>query len=69
MTPEEIREYNKIVIDVSEKMVKPWKWSTIILSLLLAGMVCLYFFNPTVVEVEQNFDGSNSIGTVNNQKG
>lgn len=69
MTPEEIREYNKIVIDVSEKMVKPWKWSTIILSVLLAGMVCLYFFKLTVVEVEQNFDGSNSIGTVNNQKG
>lgn len=58
MTPEEIKEYNKIVIDVSEKMIKPWKWSTIILGLLLAGMVCLYFFNPVSIDVDQTANDS-----------
>jgi len=58
MAPEEIREYNKIVIEVSEKMIRPWKWSTIILSLLLAGMVCLYFFNPVVIDVDQTANDS-----------
>lgn len=54
MTPDEIREYNKIVIEVSEKMCKPWKWTTFILAGLLAGMITLYFFCPAEVEFEQS---------------
>ena len=65
MTPEEIREYNKIVIDVAEKMIKPWKWATLLLSLLLAGMLCLYFFNPTTVD----FDANNNKDSFIEQKG
>ena len=64
MTPEEIREYNKIVIDVSEHIATPWKWSTAILALLLAGMLCLYFFNPVSFDVDQtnnNTSNSNNI--------
>lgn len=63
MTPEEIREYNKIVIEVSEKMVKPWKWSTCILFILLVGMLCLYFFNPTTIDIDQT--ANDSINTYN----
>ena len=69
MTPQEIREYNKIVIEVAEQTTKPWKWTTFILSCLLAGMICLYFFNPSVVEVDQSFDTNNSSNIINNQKG
>lgn len=58
MTPEEIREYNKIVIEVSEQMVRPWKCATIILALLLIGMLCLYFFNPINIDVDQTANDS-----------
>ena len=53
MTPEEIREYNKIVIEVSERMVMPWKWATIIISVLLAGFMAFHFLCPAEVEIEQ----------------
>ena len=63
MTPDEIREYNKIVIDVSEKMIRPWKLSTFILFFLLVGMLCLYFFNPTTVDIDQT--ANDSVNTYN----
>lgn len=69
MTFEELKEYNKLVIDTAETVAKPWKWATFILAGLLAGMVALYFFCPAEVEVKQDFNGTNSIGTTNYQKG
>lgn len=66
---QDIKEYNKIVIDVAKEVSKPWKWSTFVLSLLLAGMLALYFLNPSVVDVEQNLNNSRSTNTVNSQKG
>ena len=54
MTPEDIREYNKIVIEVSEKMCKPWKWTTFILAGLLTGMMTLYFLNPVEIDLDAN---------------
>ena len=53
MTPQEIREYNKIVIEVAENISKPWKWATFILAGLLAGFVAFHFLCPAEVEVEQ----------------
>lgn len=69
MNIEELKEYNRLVIDASKEVAKPWKWTTLILAFLLAGMVALYFLCPAEVSVEQNFDGKNSIGTTNNQNG
>lgn len=69
MTLEELREYNKIVIESAEEVSKPWKWATIILAIILLSMVSLYFFNPTEVVVNQDFNNHDSIGTTNNQKG
>lgn len=61
MTPDEIREYNKIVIEVSECMVKPWKWTTFILAILLFGMIALYFFNPTEIDFDANSNTNSEI--------
>ena len=69
MDIQDIKEYNKIVIEVAKEVSKPWKWSTFVLSLLLAGMVALYFFNPTVVDVDQKFDENNSTNIINKQNG
>lgn len=69
MDIQDIKEYNKIVIEVAKEVSKPWKWSTFVLSLLLAGMVALYFFNPTVVDVDQKFDANNSTNIINKQNG
>lgn len=69
MTFEEIKQYNKLVIDTANDMAKGWKWATLILTGLLAGMIILYFTCPAEVEVKQDFNGTNSIGTTNYQKG
>lgn len=62
MTPDEIREYNKIVIEVSEKMIKPWKWMTFILSVLLAGFMAFHFLCPAEVEIgQENNQSQNSV--------
>ena len=69
MDIEELREYNLMVIRASKEVSKPYKITTLVLSVLLVLMMCLYFFCPTDVVVEQNFDGKNSILTTNNQEG
>lgn len=69
MDIQDIKEYNKIVIDVAKEVSKPWKWSTFILSLLLAGMLALYFFAPTTVDFAQTFDSNKSNNIINNQNG
>lgn len=69
MNIEELKEYNRLVIEASKEVSKPWKWTTIILSILLGGMISLYFLCPSEIVVDQTFDGSNSIMTTNNQKG
>lgn len=69
MNIEELREYNKLVIDASKEVCRPWKWTTAIISFLLIAMVALYFFCPANVLIEQDFNGENSVGTTNNQKG
>lgn len=69
MTFEEIKQYNKLVIDTANDIAKGWKWATFILGGLLLAMIILYFTCPAEVEVKQKFDGSNSIGTTNYQKG
>ena len=53
MTPEEIKEYNKIVIEVAEKISKPWKWTTFILAVLLAGFVAFHFLCPVEIDLDQ----------------
>ena len=67
MTIDELKEYNKLVIDASKEVSKPWKWSTFILTFLLTGMIAFYFLFPAEVSVQQTFDGQHSIGTTNNQ--
>lgn len=54
MTPEELKEYNKIVIDVSKEMSNPYKITTIILALLLLCMSVLYFVYPSQIELQAN---------------
>ena len=61
MDIQEVKEYNKIVIEVSKEMSRPWKWSTIILSLLLGGMIALYFFNPAIVDLDANNNNDSNI--------
>ena len=61
MTPDEIKEYNKIVIDVSERLVKPWKWTTFILSVLLLGFMAFHFLcQEEVVVLQKNNNSQNS---------
>ena len=62
---QDIKEYNKIVIDVAKEVSKPWKWSTFILSLLLLCMLALYFFNPTTFDLDAN----NNNNSFTEQKG
>ena len=61
MDIQDVREYNKIVIEVSKEMSRPWKWSTVILSVLLAGMLALYFFNPASIDIEQLANESTNV--------
>lgn len=61
MDIQDVKEYNKIVIEVSKEVSKPWKWSTFILSLLLVGMLLLYFFNPSVVDLDANNNNDSNI--------
>ena len=67
MNIEEFKEYNKLVIEASREVSRPWKWATIILSLLLLCMVSIYFLCPSEVVVEQS--NNNSIGSSNNNEG
>lgn len=69
MTFEELKQYNALVITTAKEVARPWKWATLILAGLLAGMIILYFTCPAEVEVKQDFNGTNSIGTTNYQKG
>lgn len=54
MNIEELKEYNRLVIDASKEVAKPWKWTTFILAFLLAGMVVLYFLCPAEVDLTAN---------------
>lgn len=65
MDIQDIKEYNKIVIEVAREVSKPWKWATFILAGLLAGMMALYFFNPVVID----FDANDNTESVISQKG
>lgn len=56
MNIEELKEYNKIVIESAKECAKPWKWTTFILAGLLAGMIVLYFLCPS----EISFDATNN---------
>lgn len=69
MNIEELREYNKLVIEASKEVAKPYKITTFILASLLAGMIALYFLCPSEIVLDQTFDGSNSFMTTNNQEG
>ena len=61
MDIQDIKEYNKIVIDVAKEVSKPWKWSTIILSLLLLGLVLIFFCNPTTLDLDANNNNNSFI--------
>lgn len=67
MTFEEIKQYNKLVIDTANDIAKGWKWATLILAGLLAGMIILYFTCPTNVTVTA--DKNDMKESVINQKG
>lgn len=54
MTFDEIKQYNTLVISTAKEVARPWKWATLILTGLLAGMVALYFLCPAEVEVNAN---------------
>ena len=54
MEIQDIKEYNKIVIEVAREVSLPWKWATFILSFLLAGMIILYFVCPAEVQLQAN---------------
>lgn len=54
MDIQDIKEYNKIVIEVAREVSRPWKWATFILAGLLAGMIILYFVCPAEVELQAN---------------
>lgn len=53
MEIQDIKEYNKIVIEVASEVSKPWKWATFILAVLLAGFVSFHFLCPAEVEIGQ----------------
>lgn len=63
MTIDELKEYNKLVIDASKEVSKPWKWSTFILTFLLAGMIAFYFLCPSTINLKQdnNFSDKNIV--------
>lgn len=63
MELEELKAYNKLVIDSAKEVAQPWKWATITLAVLLGLMVALYFLCPANVDVEQN--NLNSKETIN----
>lgn len=67
MTFEEIKQYNSIVIETAREIAKPWKWATLILAGLLAGMIILYFTCPA--EVDINANNNDMKESVINQKG
>lgn len=54
METQDIKEYNKIVIEVAREMSAPWKWATFILAGLLSGMIILYFVCPAEIELQAN---------------
>lgn len=54
MEIQDIKEYNKIVIEVAREVSLPWKWATFILAFLLSGMIVLYFLNPVEVDLDAN---------------
>ena len=54
MNIEELREYNKLVIEASKEVAKPYKITTFILAGLLAGMMALYFLCPSELYFEAN---------------
>ena len=60
MDIQDIKEYNKIVIEVAQEVSKPWKYATFILSFLLAGMIALYFLNPVEIDLDAN-NNNNSL--------
>ena len=70
MTVDEIQKYNKIVVEEAreisqgyEKALKAWKWSTFILTFLLACMISFYFLCPSTVSLNQdnNFSDKNIV--------
>lgn len=63
MNIEELKEYNKIVIESAKECAGPWKWTTFILAGLLAGMIVLYFLCPSEYIVEQ--DNTNAVESMN----
>ena len=63
MNIEELKEYNKIVIESAKECAKPWKLTTFILAGLLAGMIVLYFLCPENVSVDQ--DNLHSVDSIN----
>lgn len=63
MTFEELKQYNALVITTAKEVARPWKWATLILAGLLAGMITLYFTCPMQVEFEQ--ENNNSTHSVN----
>lgn len=67
MTFEEIKQYNKLVIDTANDIAKGWKWATFILGGLLLAMIILYFTCPTNVTVSA--DKNDMKESVINQKG
>lgn len=60
MNIEELREYNRLVVEASKEVSKPWKYTTFILSLLLGCMISLYFLCPAEIVIDQD-----NIGTEN----
>ena len=67
MTFEEIKQYNKLVIDTANDIAKGWKWATFILGGLLLAMIVLYFTCPANVTVSA--DKNDMKESVINQKG
>ena len=67
MTFEEIKQYNKLVIDTANDIAKGWKWATFILGGLLLAMIVLYFTCPANVTVSA--DTNDMKESVINQKG
>lgn len=61
ITTDELAEYNKIIINVSKEVARPWKQATYILALLLLGMIALYFLNPSTVDLDANNNNDSNI--------
>ena len=65
MNLNELREFNRLVLEASKEVVRPWKWTTFILSLLLFFMISLYFIFPSEISFDANLN-ENSIIEQNN---